>query len=114
MTGVSGLYQNTKGAKPYRPFYSDYVRHALRFYTRHLQISQFKTEADSENWNACHNVLKDYSDRDRNIIVAVYSGYDTLADNVYETSKEFGVNQNIIWDIMKDFERKVAQARKLI
>lgn len=111
MSGVSGLHNNTK---PYRPFYSDYVRHALRFYTRHLQTPKFKTEADHDNWYACHNVLKDYSDRDHNIIIAVYSGYDTLADNVYETAKEFGINQNIIWDIMKDFERKVAQARKLI
>lgn len=107
MSGVSG-------AKPYRPFYSDYVRHALRFYTRHLQHSQFKTEADHENWLACHNVLKNYSDRDHNIIVAIYSGYDTLADNVYEASKEFGVNQNVIWDMIKDFERKVAAARRLI
>jgi hypothetical protein len=114
MTGVSGLYQNTKSAKIRRPFYSDYVRHALRFYTRNLQITRFKTEADHDNWYSCHNVLKDYSDRDRNIIVSVYSGYDTLADNVYETSKEFGINQNVIWDIMKDFERKVAQERKLI
>ena len=103
-----------KGAKAYRPFYSDYVRHALRFYTRNLLLSQFRSEADKENWFACHNVLKDYSDRDHNIIVAVYGGYDTLADNVYEASKEFHVNQNIIWDIMKDFERKVAQERKLI
>ena len=55
-----------------------------------------------------------YSDRDRDILVTVYSGFDTLADNVYETAKKFNINQNIIWDMMKDVERKIAQARGLI
>ena len=98
----------------YRPFYSDYVRHALRFYSRNLQLSRFKTEADHNNWLACHDVITKYSDRDRDILVTVYSGFDTLADNVYETAKKFNINQNIIWDMMKDVERKIAQARGLI
>lgn len=98
----------------YRPFYLDYVRHTLRFYTRNPHIVRFKTEVDHANWFACHEVFKDYSNRDRDILMAVYSGFDTLADNVYSASIKFNLNQNIIWDMMKDFERKVAQARKLI
>jgi hypothetical protein len=97
-----------------RPFYSEYVRHALRFYTRNLVQPHFKSEADRENWFACENVIKGCTDRDRDILVAVYSGYDTLADNVYETAKKYGINQNVIWDLMKAIERKIAKRRGLM
>ena len=103
-----------KSTRVRRPFYSDYVRHALRFYSRNLQMSRFKTNADRDNWMACDDAIKGYSDRDSKILLVVYSGFDTLSDNVYNAAKEFNVNQNIIWDMMKDFERKVAQARNLI
>lgn len=99
---------------PYRPFYLDYVRHALRFYTRNQHIVRFKSEVDRANWFACHEAFKDCTNIERDILVTVYSGFDTLADNVFEAAKRFNVNQNTIWDKMKDFERKVAQERKLI
>jgi hypothetical protein len=55
-----------------------------------------------------------YYDKDRVILIYVYGAYDTLPDNVYEKAKEFKINQNIIWDMMKEFERKVAKKRGLI
>lgn len=97
-----------------KPFYSEYVRHCLRFYTRNLQLSRFKTEVDRNNWNACAVVFKEYSDRDRDIIVLVYGNFDTLSDNVYETAKKYNINQGIIWDMMKDVERKIAKKRGLL
>lgn len=97
-----------------RPYYSEYVRHCLRFYTRNSQLSSFKTEADRNNWFACATVIKGYSDRDRDIIVEVYGGYDTLADNVYESAKKHDINQAIIWDLMKELERKIAKRRGLM
>lgn len=97
-----------------RPFYSEYVRHALRFYTRNLSQPHFKTEVDKNNWFACANAIKGYSDRDRDILVAVYGGYDTLSDNVYETAKKYSINQAIIWDMMKEFERQIAKRRGLM
>lgn len=97
-----------------RPFYSEYVKHALRFYTRNLSRPCFKSDVDKNNWFACASVFKNYHDRDREILVAVYSGYDTLADNVYETAKKHGINQAIIWDMMKEVERKIARRRGLL
>ena len=97
-----------------RPFYSDYVRHALRFYSRNLQISSFITMVDYENWVSCDNIVREYSLRDRDILVSVYGGFDTLPDNVYESAKKHRINQNIIWDMMKDVERKIAQERGLL
>jgi hypothetical protein len=95
-------------------FYTDYARHCLRFYTRNLTASRFKSEVDKRNWLACVSAFKAYSERDRNILVSVYSNFDTLADNVYETAKKYNINQSLIWDMMKDIERKIAKKRGLI
>ena len=97
-----------------KPFYSDYVRHMMRFYSRNKTISHFKTDVDKQNWIACNRAIQDYSDRDKDILISVYGGYDTLPDNVYEMATKYHINQNIIWDMMKEFERKLAKQRRLI
>ena len=97
-----------------RPFYSDFVRHTMRYYARNPQQPRFRSEADKNNWFACNAIVKTYSDRDREILTAVYGGYDTLLDNVYEVAKKHNINQSIIWDMMKEFERKVAKRRGLM
>ena len=97
-----------------RPYYSEYVRHALRFYTRNLSLTRFKSDADKNNWHACDSIIKNCPDIDREVLVAVYGGYDTLSDNVYETAKKYGINQALIWDLMKDVERKIAKRRGLM
>ena len=97
-----------------KPFYSDYVRHMMRFYSRNITTSHFKTDADKQNWIACNRAIQDYSDRNKDILISVYGGYDTLPDNVYEMATKYHINQNIIWDMMKEFERKLAKQRSLI
>ena len=97
-----------------RPFYTEYVRHMLRFYTRNLSLTLFKNKADELNWHSCHDVFQTYSNRDKDILTYIYAGYDTLADNVYEASLKHNVNQNIIWDMMKEFEQKIAKRRELL
>ena len=97
-----------------KPFYTDYIRHALRFYSRNLSITTFKKDVDRENWIACNEVILNYPIRDKDILVYVYGSYDTLADNVYEMSKKHSINQAIIWDMMKEFERKIAEKRGLL
>lgn len=97
-----------------KPYYSDYVRHSMRFYSRNLSLSSFNTEVDKKNWYACHNAIKDYSEEDKHILISVYSGRDTLPDEVYNTAKSLNINQAKIWDMMKSFERKVAKRRGLL
>lgn len=98
-----------------RTYYTDYVRHALRFYARnHKAQPSFRSEADKSNWLACHSVLGRYNDNERNILISIYSGHDTLADEVYNTCKKYNVEQSGIWDMMKEFERKIAHRRGLI
>ena len=97
-----------------KPYYSDYVRHALRFYTRNLSQPRFKSDVDKNNWFACKSVIEKYSDQDRILLIAIYGGHDTLADNVYETAKTYGGSQGVLWDMMKEIERKIAKKRGLL
>ena len=98
-----------------RTFYSEYVKHALRFYSRNcLAQPVFKTDVDKENWISCHKVIDKYNEKDRDILLSVYSGFDTLPDEVYNASTKYGIEQNYIWDMMKEFERKIAKKRGLI
>ena len=97
----------------YKPCYTDYVRHAIRFYSRYLDKQFFNNRVDESNWLACHRVIKSYSERDKSILLYVYGEFDTISDNVYQMSQKHEIHQNIIWDMMKDFERKVAIERGL-
>ena len=95
-------------------YYSEYVRHCMRFYSRNIDKPRFNTDVDKNNWYACHKAIERYSDRDKDILIRVYGMYDTLADNVYEVAKLYDTDQNIIWDMLKEFERVVARKRGLI
>ena len=98
-----------------RTFYTEYVRHALRFFARnYVKPSTFKSEADARNWMACHTILKSYPDNERETLIEIYSGYDTLPDEVYNASKKHKIDQNVIWDLMKEVERKIARRRGLM
>lgn len=97
-----------------RPFYSEYVRHCMRFYARNTNKPHFNTEVDKNNWYSCHRAIEHYSDENKNILLLVYGMRDTLSDNVYEVSKTYCIDQNIIWDMLKDFEHSVAKKRGLI
>lgn len=96
-----------------RPFYTEYVRHCMRFYARNRK-PRFNTEVDKNNWCACDRAMECYSDRDKDILLRVYGSRDTLADNVYEASQIYLIDQNIIWDMLKEFERTIATKRGLI
>lgn len=97
-----------------RPFYSEYVRHCMRFYSRNTDKPRFNTEVDKNNWYACQRAIERYSEQDKDILIRVYAAYDTIADNVYEVAKTDHIDQNIIWDMIKDFERSIAKKRGLI
>lgn len=96
-----------------KPCYCEYVRHAIRFYSRYLDKTAFKNTVDEANWNACDRAICGYSSRDKYILTYVYGSFDTIADNVYAMANRYQIHQNFIWDMMKDFERKVAIERGL-
>ena len=96
-----------------KPCYSDYIRHAIRFYARYPEKHSFKNDVEKANWWSCHEAIKEYTDRDKEILLYAYGAFDTLGDNVYVMAKKYNIDQNYIWDMMKEFERKVAIERGL-
>lgn len=101
------------------PRYSEPVRQWLRQYALTQEEAQgclpkFETEEDRENWSACHHVLKDYSARDVGIILQLYLPGDTMPDKIYLMAKSMRIQQNTLWNLLRDTEKKIAQKRGLI
>lgn len=102
-----------------KPFYADYVNHMLRFYARTVRSGDvmrliFKSEIDELNWLSVIKVLYNLPERDKNIIIEVFGRGDTLADNIYEVSKELAINQDTIWSLVSKVTKKIAKERGLI
>lgn len=102
-----------------KPYYSEYVRHCLRYYVKTLDEGRgchpiFKSDADRENWSACYHVLKDYSPSDMGIISEIYRPGDTIADKIYLMAKTRGVSQDRFWGLINNTERKIAKKRGLL
>ena len=102
-----------------RPYYSEFVRHCLRYYVKTLEDGHgghpvFRTEAERNNWSACYHALKNFSARDMNMVSRIYGPGDTIADKIYEISKNTGVSQDTLWSLVNRVERGVAKKRGLI
>lgn len=97
-----------------KPFYTEYVRHALRFYARYLGQIDFKSNADKQNWLSANSIIKSYTEPQATILLEVYGGFDTIPDEVYNASKKHNIDQSQIWDMLKEVERRTAKRRGLI
>ncbi len=88
----------------------------LRFYARYYDknLESFKKSTDMKNWFAVKIVLDKLPEKDKNVIIEVYRRRDTLADNIYEVSKELGIDQDVIWTMLNKVTKKIAQVRELI
>lgn len=96
-----------------KTFYSEFVRHCMRFYVRHPK-PQFRSDADKENWYACESALSGFNDREQDILLTVFREGDTIPDNIYHLSKDRNIDQDVIWRLINNLERKVAHRRGLI
>ena len=102
-----------------KPYYSEFVRHCLRYYIKTLDEGQgghpiFRSDADRENWSACYHVLKDYSQNTFDIVAEIYRPGDTISDKVYLLSQTKRMPQDTIWNIINATERKIAKKRGLL
>ena len=98
-------------------YYADYVRHCLRFYVMTMDIGtspRFNTEADRNNWAACHFALKNFDDKTLDIVREIYSPGDTIPDKIYHMAKTRNISQDSIWNIVNTLERNVAKKRGLL
>ena len=96
-----------------RTFYSEYVQHCMRFYVRHPS-PKFKSDADKQNWKACDSALDGFTDKEKELLVAVYTENDTIPDNVYKVSTENNIKQDTVWKLINELERRIAKRRNLV
>lgn len=96
-----------------KTFYSEYVRHCLRFYVRH-PTPNFDNDSAKLKWEACNSALNCFTEREKELLTAVYAENDTFPDNVYKVSEESRVKQNTLWNIINRLERSVAERMNLI
>lgn len=100
-----------------KPFYADYVNHMLRFYARNVRsgnVVRLRFKVDELNWRSVDRVLHNLPELDKYIIIEVFGRGDTLADNIYEVSKELVINQDVIWTLVSKVTNKIAKDRRLI
>lgn len=96
-----------------KAYYTDYVRHCLRFYSRYPQLSEFENEIDELNWKAVERVVSRLEVGQREMIIAIYTGRDTFADEIYNAAQLFGVEQNELWVLTRKVEQQIANERSL-
>ncbi len=102
-----------------RTHYAEYVKHALRFYTKSRMNASseqphFKTEADKKNWVACQSALNTYSDEERDMFMTLYTIVSPFPEAVKMAAKDCHMEQNHVWSLANDLEKKVAKRRGLI
>ena len=102
-----------------KAYYSEFVRHCLRHYIKTLDeghggVPAFRNDAERENWSACYQVLKNYSEADMEVISELYRPGDTIADKIYMLSKTKRTSQGTFWNLVSDIEREIAKKRGLV
>jgi hypothetical protein len=102
-----------------KPYYSEFVRHCLRYYVKTLDegkggLPVFRSDAERANWSACYHVLKHYTPENMEIISYIYRPGDTIADKIYLLAKSKGVPQDRFWSLINTTERKIAKKRGLL
>lgn len=99
--------------------YSEFVRHCLRFYIKTIDEGKggcpiFRSEAERNNWSACHHVVQSYSTNDQDLIAHLYRPGDTIPDKIYALSSLKRVSQASLWSFVNKLEREIAKKRGLV
>ena len=102
-----------------RTYYTEFVRHCLRYYIKTLDegkggCPRFRSDAERENWQACHLALKDYPVDKLEMIAHLYRPGDTIADKIYALAREKGVAQGTLWNLVGTVEQAIARKRGLV
>lgn len=100
-----------------KQYYTEYVRHCLRFYVMTLDVGtapKFKTAADKNNWMCCHEVVSRLDQDDLEIVRELYSPGDTIPDKIYRIATTKRMSQSYMWSLIDDLECRIAQKRGLV
>lgn len=96
-----------------RTFYTDYVNHCMKFYTR-FENPDSLGEIDKTNWLACDDALKTFDYPNRELLTSLYREKSSLYDNVHQMAREKRIRPHVIWELVTELGKRVAQKRGLI
>jgi hypothetical protein len=97
-----------------KPYYEDYITHAMRYYMSHTTPGDHKSPADAANWEACNAAIKEFQTYQVDILAEVYTRKGLLRDAVKETAEERRLNEDFVWKIIHQFSRSAALHRNLL
>lgn len=97
-----------------KPYYEDYITHAMRYYISHRTPGDHKSPADAANWEACDAAIKDSPTYQVAIIADVYTNKGLLREAVKKTAEERKLNEDYVWKIVHQFNRSAAHHRNLL
>lgn len=100
-----------------KPFYEDYVNHAMRFFARNPAINMRKPglkNTDIQNWTVCNDVLNTFPAPEQTIILSVYKSKCSMPDSVRSIAGQLGMSEDSVWKILNRFSREFAKRRGLI
>lgn len=97
-----------------KPYYEDYITHAMRYYISHRMPGDHKSTADAANWEACDAAMKELQTYQVVIIADVYVRKGLLRDAVSLTASERKLNEDYVWKLVHQFTRSAAHHRNLV
>lgn len=100
-------------------YYTDYVQHMIRFYSRTNgeRPTEFRTDVDETNWETIdmviHNPDASVTQKVIDIGMAISADFGFVKDKVATYCAKTGETEDTVWQALRDFERRVAQVRGL-
>ena len=95
--------------------YAYYACHALRYYFSHPPNGIFFSQAEQQNWQACHDAILPCDDGTKALLKEIFADrQDSMKDIVAETAKNHAKNPNDLWTLIAQVEKRFARYRGLI
>ena len=97
-------------------YYSDYVIHAMRWYTRCLgdPDSGPVGPAEKANWEAASRTMGRFSEKERDVLLQLYQDDGPFADRVATVALRFGFSPESVWHLSDKAMKTFAVVRGLI
>lgn len=91
-------------------FYTSMARHYLRYYCKNPDAPA----QDKDSWCAVKRVLGRLSDCDREILMEVHGGGETVFCAIQRLSRERRTDAKRLWDLVSYVDRAVAKEMRWI
>lgn len=98
-----------------KPCYTEYVKHALRFFVKHRNNPPATcSTVDRENWDACRLAFREFPELDQNLFSALYSARSPFPAAVNDCACVYNIPLNRVWNKVNSLEKYVASYRGLV